>query len=150
MLRGMRKASANWLGKIVMAAVVGFLALSFAVWGIGDIFRGFGLSRLARIGSTEITAEQFRDAYQRSLQILGRQLNRPITSDQARAFGFDRQVLYDLMSNAAMDERVRELKLNLSEAELARQIITDRRFRGADGQFNHQIFLARIRDIGFT
>jgi hypothetical protein len=24
-----------------MAAVVGFLVISFAIWGIGDIFRGF-------------------------------------------------------------------------------------------------------------
>ena len=41
MLRGMRKASSNWLGKSVMGAVVGFLVISFAIWGIGDIFRGF-------------------------------------------------------------------------------------------------------------
>ena len=60
MLRGLRKASSNWLGKAVMAAVVGFLVISFAIWGIGDIFRGFGRSTVAKIGHTEITIEQFR------------------------------------------------------------------------------------------
>src|SRR5947209_1277986 len=60
MLRGMRKASANWLGRIVMAVVLGLIAISFAIWGIGDIFRGFGRSTVAKIGSTEITVEQFR------------------------------------------------------------------------------------------
>ena len=39
MLRGMRQASANWLGRIVMAVVLGMIAISFAIWGIGDIFR---------------------------------------------------------------------------------------------------------------
>ena len=63
MLRGMRKASASWLGKGIMGAVVGFLILAFGVWGIGDIFRGYGRSTFAKIGNTEISIEQFRQAY---------------------------------------------------------------------------------------
>ncbi len=50
MLRGLRKASSNWVGKTIMGAVVAFLIGSFAIWGIGDIFRGFGLATLAKIG----------------------------------------------------------------------------------------------------
>src|SRR3954468_9784276 len=63
MLRGMRQASANWLGRIVMGVVLGMIAISFAIWGIGDIFRGFGRSTVAKIGSTEITTGQFRQLY---------------------------------------------------------------------------------------
>ena len=55
MLRGIRKASANWLGRAVMAVVLGLIAVSFAIWGIGDIFRGFGRSTVAKIGGTDIT-----------------------------------------------------------------------------------------------
>ena len=63
MLRGIRKASSNWLGKIVMATVMGVLIVSFAVWGIADIFKGFGQSSLAKIGKTEISIEQFLQIY---------------------------------------------------------------------------------------
>ncbi len=70
MLRGMRKASANWLGRTIMGVVMGLLALSFAVWGINDIFRGFGRSTLAKIGGTEIGIEQYRQAYNDRLQQL--------------------------------------------------------------------------------
>ena len=70
-----------------MGVVLGLIAISFAIWGIGDIFRGFGRSSLARIGGTEITIEQFRQLYSERLQQLGRQLGRPITLDQARAAG---------------------------------------------------------------
>ena len=63
MLRGIRKASANWLGRIVMGVVMTLLAGSFAVWGINDIFRGFGRSTVAKIGGTEIPIEQFRQTY---------------------------------------------------------------------------------------
>ena len=68
----MRKASSNWLGKIVMAVVMGVLIVSFAVWGIADIFKGFGQSSLATIGGTEISTEQFRQIYTDKLQQLGR------------------------------------------------------------------------------
>ena len=87
MLRGIRKASANWLGRIVMGVVMGLLAASFAIWGINDIFRGFGRSTLAKIGGTEIPIEQFRQTYNDRLQQLGRQIGRPLhagTGERAR------------------------------------------------------------------
>ena len=106
MLRGIRTASANWLGRIVMGVVLGLIAISFAIWGIGDIFRGFGRSSLARIGGTEISIEQFRQLYSERLQQLGRQLGRPITLDQARQMGIDQQLVGQLIGEATLDERV--------------------------------------------
>src|SRR5206468_1988493 len=69
MLRGMRKASSNWLGKIVMAVVMGVLIVSFGVWGIADIFKGFGQSSLAKVGFTEqrYLAEQRRVGLRRQI-----------------------------------------------------------------------------------
>src|SRR5258705_12436350 len=105
MLRGIRTASANWLGRIVMGVVLGLSAVSFAIWGIGDIFRGFGRSGLARIGGTEISGEQFRQLYNERLQQLGRQLGRPITLDQAPAMGLDQQLGGQLIGEAPLDGR---------------------------------------------
>jgi peptidyl-prolyl cis-trans isomerase D len=113
MLRGIRKASSNWVGKTIMAAVVLFLVASFAIWGIGDIFRGFGLSTVAKIGSTEITIDQFRVIYNERLQQLSRQVGRPLTPDQASALGLDRQIIGQLMAETALDERARQLGLGL-------------------------------------
>ncbi len=107
----MRKASSNWLGKIIMATVMGVLIVSFGVWGIADIFRGFGQSTLAKIGRTEISAESFRQIYNDKLQQLGRQFGRPLTMDQARAFGLDRQVLQQTIAEAALDEEARRMGL---------------------------------------
>src|SRR3978361_1129179 len=99
----MRKASSNWLGKTIMAAVMGVLIVSFGIWGIADIFKGFGQSTLAKIGRTEISAEQFRQTYTDRRQQLGRQFGRPLSPEQARAFGIDRQVLQQTLAEAAMD-----------------------------------------------
>src|ERR1700761_4264929 len=102
MLRGIRKASSNWLGRTVMGVVMTLLAGSFAIWGINDIFRGYGSTALAKIGSTEIQTEQFRQAYNERLQQLGQQLHRPVTPEQANAVGIDRQVLSEMVAQAGL------------------------------------------------
>jgi peptidyl-prolyl cis-trans isomerase D len=129
MLRGIRTASANWLGRIVMGVVLGLIAVSFAIWGIGDIFKGFGRSGLARIGGTEITIENFRSLYSERLQQLGRQLGRPITLDQARQMGIDQQLVGQLIGEATLDERVKTLRLGISDAEMSRRITTNPEFQ---------------------
>ncbi len=150
MLRGLRKASSNWLGKVVMAAVVGFLVISFAIWGIGDIFRGFGRSTVAKVGGTEVTVEQFRVFYNERLQQIARQVGRPVTMDQARAMGLDRMVLGQLISEILLDERARKLGLNVSDAEVSRRITTDPAFQGPNGQFDRFRFEQMIRSAGYT
>jgi peptidyl-prolyl cis-trans isomerase D len=146
----MRKASSNWLGKIIMAVVMGVLIISFGVWGIADIFRGFGQSTLAKIGHTEISTEQFRQLYTEKLQQLGRQFGRPLTTDQARAFGLDRQVLQQTIAEAALDEEARRLGLGQSDAETMRMIVSDPNFKGVGGAFDPARFQATIRQFGFT
>jgi peptidyl-prolyl cis-trans isomerase D len=146
----MRKASSNWLGKIVMATVMGVLIISFGVWGIADIFKGFGQSTLARIGRTEISTEQFRQLYTEKLQQIGRQFGRPLTMDQARAFGLDRQVLQQVIAEAALDDNARQLGLGQSDAETMRMITSDPNFKGVAGAFDPARFQATIRQVGYT
>ncbi|MEA2821352.1 MAG: peptidyl-prolyl cis-trans isomerase [Bradyrhizobium sp.] len=146
----MRKASSNWLGKTIMATVMGVLIISFAVWGIADIFRGFGQSTLAKIGRTEISTEQFRQLYTEKLQQIGRQIGRPLTMDQARAFGLDRQVLQQVIAEAALDDNARQLGLGQSDAQTMRMVTSDPNFKGVSGNFDPARFQATIRQAGYT
>src|SRR5215218_8467237 len=136
MLRGIRTASKGWLGKTIM--------------GIGDIFKGFGQSTVAKIGGTEITTEQFRQIYSTKLQDIGRQIGRPVTPDQARALGFEQQIIGQLIAETSLDVRARQLRLGLSDAEIAKSITQDPAFRGPSGQFDRSIFDYRIRQAGYT
>jgi peptidyl-prolyl cis-trans isomerase D len=146
----MRKASSNWLGKTIMAAVMGVLIISFGVWGIADIFRGFGQSTLATVGHTEISINEFRQFYTDKLQQIGRQFGRPLTADQARAFGIDRQVLQQSIAEATLDEEARRLGLGQSDTETMRLILTDPNFKGITGAFDPVRFQGAIRQFGFT
>jgi peptidyl-prolyl cis-trans isomerase D len=150
MLRGIHKATSTWLGKAIMASVMGVLVISFAIWGIGDIFRGFGANAVAKIGGTEISIEQFRQYYNDRLQQFSRQIGRPISPDQARALGFDRQALGQLIGETALDEQAKKMRLGLSNAEIAERIKHDPSFLGTNGQFDRNRFEALIRNAGFT
>jgi peptidyl-prolyl cis-trans isomerase D len=150
MLRNIHQASSTWFGKIIMAVIFGVLTISFAIWGIGDIFRGFGENEVAKIGGTEISTEQFRQYYSDKLQQLGRQRGRVITQDQARAAGLDRQILAQLIAQTALDEQAQNLRLRLSDAEIAQRIKSDPVFRGPTGQFDANVFARVINEAGFT
>jgi peptidyl-prolyl cis-trans isomerase D len=150
MLRGLREASSNWLGKTIMATVMSILIVSFGIWGIADIFRGFGQSTLAKVGRTEISAEQFRQIFTDRLQQVGRQFGRSLTLEQARALGFDRQVLQQTLAEAALDEEARRLGLGQSESEALQTIFNDPNFKGVNGAFDPARFQNVIRQLGYS
>ena len=133
-----------------MATVMGVLIISFGVWGIADIFKGFGQSTLAKVGHTDISTEQFRQTYTDRLQQIGRQFGRPLTMDQARAFGLDRQVLQQTIAEAALDEEARRLGLGQSSDETMRMIFSDPNFKGVNGAFDPSRFQSTMRQFGFS
>jgi peptidyl-prolyl cis-trans isomerase D len=129
---------------------MGVLIISFGVWGIGDIFKGFGRSTVAKIGSTEISSEQFRQLYTDRLQQISRQFGRPLTPDQARAFGLDRQVLQQVVAETTLDEAAHGLGLQQSNDEIMKSITSDPNFKGANGAFDPARFAQVIRNFGFS
>lgn len=130
--------------------VMGLLIVSFAIWGVADVFRGFGQSTLLKVGSTEIGVEAFRQIYSDRLQQLGRQIGRALTPAQARSIGMDRQILQQVMAEAALDEQTRRMGLGISDAEVSNLIMKDPNFAGLNGQFDKQRFDAVIRQFGYT
>jgi peptidyl-prolyl cis-trans isomerase D len=146
----MRKAGQTLVGKIIAFVFFGALIVSFAIWGIGDIFRGTPASTVAEVGSTKITVEQVRNAYNNELQRLGRQFRTVITPDQARAFGLDQQVVSSLVTEAVMAEQAKQMGLSVSDQLVARSIMDDPAFRGADGQFNRALFDQVLRNASLS
>jgi peptidyl-prolyl cis-trans isomerase D len=150
MLNGLRKAGQSLVGKIIAATLFGILIVSFAIWGIGDIFRGGPRNTVAQVGRTEITVDQFRSAFNNELQRLGRQFRTAITVDQARAFGLDQNVLARLINEAVLDERARALGLSVSDETVLRSIIQEPAFRGANGQFDRRLFEDALRNASLS
>ena len=150
MLRGIRKASENWLGRIVMAAVMFLLAGVFGLWGINDIFTGFGRSTLAKIGNTEIGIPEFQQVYRDRLNQMSHDFGKPISPQEATALGLDRQILGEMIAQSAMDQRARQIGLGIPDSEIARHITTDPNLQTINGQFDRNKFEQILHNMGMT
>lgn len=149
MLEGMRRMTQNWVGKAIMTLMFGILIISFAIWGIADIFKGFGQNRVAQVGSQEISLDAYRSAYQTQLTNLQRQTRQSITSDQARAAGLDRLVLQRLIAEAALDQKAKSMGLALADSDIAASIVGDPNFVGPTGKFDRARFNDALREAGY-
>ena len=150
MMQSLRKAGQSWVGKIVVGILFGLLIISFAIWGINDIFRGGVRTAVAKVGEVEISADTFRTAYQAEVQRIQRQARQSITPDRARALGIDQRVLARLITEAALDQRAGTLGLAVSDELVARSVREDQTFRGPNGEFDRNRFNDILRDNNLT
>jgi peptidyl-prolyl cis-trans isomerase D len=149
MLEGLRVASQNWIGRAIMALVMGVIVVSFSIWGVGDVFRGFTAQRLAKVGAGEVTVEQFRSAFQNDLRRVQQRMRRAVTAEEAHRAGMDLQVLERLITEVALDQKASNLGLATSDETAQRLIASEKAFQ-TDGKFDAEKFKAVARDAGYT
>lgn len=150
MLEGLRVASQNWIGRSIMALVMGFIVISFAIWGVGDVFRGMTAQRLARVGRGEVTVDAFKNAYQNELRRIQQRLRRALTNEEARRYGLDLQVLERLITGVALDQKAASLGLASSDETAQRLLAGEKALQGPDGKFDAERFKQLARDSGVT
>jgi peptidyl-prolyl cis-trans isomerase D len=146
MLDAMRKGALNWGAKVLL----GLLAFAFVIWGMGPWLRGYGSGTIAKIGNTDISAEDYRQAYQDEMTSISRRFGRRLTPEQAKLLGIEQRALSRLVGFAALDSHARQLNLALSDKTLADLIRTDPAFQGPTGTFSTQAFQNVLRQVGLS
>lgn len=146
MLQTLRKWSKSWISSFFLGA----LALSFAVWGIADVFRGNVSTTVATIGSTEISVDALRQAYQRELRAFRAQTGQTLTSDQAKALGIPDATLQDIINREAMNNTAHDLGITISDQDVYSQIQSDKVFAGPLGTFDRSTFERLLGEAGYT
>ena len=155
MLGSIRNAAQGVVGKAIMTVVMGLIIVSFVIWGVGDMLRGFSPSTVASVGGAKISAQDYRFAYDRAIQQYQRRLRRPFTNEEARQIGLDRSVLQQLLSEAAVDDEAHKLGLDISNDALRDIITSNPSFQDKSGAFDPARFEGAMRDMdmnerGFT
>ncbi len=150
MLHFMRNLTSNWVGRTLLSVVMGFIMLSFVVWGIGDVFRGFGSNSLAKVGSREITPAAFKRGFDQQVQAAQQQARRNITVEEARRAGLDRLALNKMISDSALDQKATALSLGMSNESVAKIIGEDPAFKSISGVFDKKRFDDAMRNSGYS
>lgn len=146
MLTQMRRGAGTWVAKLFIALLV----VSFGIWGIADIFRGFGVNQLAKVGDTEITAVEFQRDYERAVQRLSQQMGRPIPADEAIQYGLPQQILSSLATDALLTDAANTFGINVGDERVAEQIRSEQTFQGVSGQFDRSRFQRILATNGMT
>ena len=147
MLESIRNASQGVVGKAIMTVVMGLIIVSFVIWGVGDMLRGFSPSTVASVGSAKISAQDYHVAYDRAIQQYQRRFRRPFTNEEARQVGLDRSVLQQLLNEAAVDEEARRLGLGISDQALREVITSNPSFQDKSGAFDPARLASALRDM---
>lgn len=136
---------------LVVKAMLLLLILSFAAWGIGDIFtaRSSGVA-VATVGKTDITVERFRSEFSRELQRVSEILGQPITREQAMAMGVDGMLLQRLVNSQVMQEGAKDFGLLPSDQVVLSEIRTNDEFFNDAGQFDRRVFTEVLSRAGLS
>jgi peptidyl-prolyl cis-trans isomerase D len=146
MLNSLRKSAGSWVVKILL----GLLVVSFAIWGVGDIFRGGASNTLATVGDREISPQEFERNFQNQVTMVSNQLGRRLTTQEARAFGIGQRVLENLIGTTAIGIHAEDLGLGISQDAVTAAIRQERTFEGADGKFDPGRFQEILRSVGMN
>nr|WP_321444482.1 SurA N-terminal domain-containing protein [uncultured Cohaesibacter sp.] len=145
MMETMRSMASGFVAKILM----GLLVLSFAVWGIADIFSNFGRGAVATVGETEIDGRDYQSALILEVNALSNQLGRRLTSAETAAFGLPNQVLGRMIGEGSLNDLARRFNMGMSPKELAKSIAQEPAFQ-ALGKFDRNQMNLVLRNAGTT
>lgn len=131
--------------------LLGLLIGAFAIWGIGPGMLSGNTQSVATIGETTVPTQQFANAVQRRAQQLQTQFGGQLSADQIiQMMQLDRQVLSQMVQDAAITENARELGLRATHAQVAAELRTYEAFQTPDGSFSPQMVDQALRQAGIT
>ncbi len=114
MLRLMREHASSWLIKIILGAIV----IVFVFWGVGS-FRQEKADRIAFVNEEPITAEQYREAYNRLVERY-RQFGAKLNEDMIKRL--EKQAMDGLIDQSVMRQEAKKLNLRITDTELSKSI----------------------------
>ncbi len=161
MLQSMRSFTSSWLFKALFVLLIA----SFAVWGIGDVFRGGGAgAAVAEVGDAEISRGQLDEEFRRQVERLRPLFGGELTTERAVQMGLVDQALQSIIQRTLFDLAAADAGVRVGDEVVRRRITEEpasprvfRRnghpepaFRDQFGQFDPALFRAVLRRSGIS
>ena len=138
MLQAIRSKAETYVIKVLFA----LLTASFALWGIGDIFRNWGTdTSVAKVGSVDIGVDQVGKEARAEMDQLRQVLPNGIDADQAKQLGILNSAVERIIGGTLLDLETGRLKLLVSNDAVRQAIANDPNFKGQQGSFDHNRYV---------
>lgn len=138
MLEAIRNHARGWIAKIIL----GFIALTFAVWGVNWYFEGGGQAAPAVSVNAELVSQQeFLDALRQQQEQLGREA----ADDPA----LRQRVLDQLVNTRLLTGAARRAGMQVSDAQVSAYLLELEPFQ-ENGKFSQQRLDAWLRSRGMS
>ena len=142
-----RKASRSW----VAAILIGLLVISFALFGINDVFRGAIGNDLAVVDGKPVTQQEFRAEFDRVVKGAAEQAQREITTAEAREGGLDTRTLDQLVADRVFGAYTERLGIVPTEEQLQTAIAGIERFQDPQTrQFSQAAYQQALQGLNMT
>ena len=105
------------------------IILSFAFWGVGDIFIGNENPTIAKVGNSKIKLNEFNLEYQTILQQLRATSNEPLTDEFVKAMGLHKTVLNNLINQKYLNIVSSQLGIIIDDNYLKKSILNNPMFK---------------------
>lgn len=141
----------NMSGKPVAKILIGILMFSFVGWGVAEwIFSGAGREpTLVKIGSDDITVQQYNNERSREMSALSRDQQKEIYTNPGAANAFNTKVLSDMTNNIIVENHAKNLGFIVTDKRIAREISNFPEFQ-QDGKFSTSLFDFYMQNMNYT
>jgi peptidyl-prolyl cis-trans isomerase D len=146
MLHLLRAFAKTWIAKILL----GILVVSFGAFGINNVISDLGSNTVARVGDTDITAQDFQRAYQQQINSTAQQLGKVPSTQDAMSMGIPSQVISKLAADAAVNKFGEAMGVGASDDHLSKTLQADPSFQNTIGQFDKATFEQALQQNGYT
>jgi peptidyl-prolyl cis-trans isomerase D len=147
MLSAIRAFAKSW----VAAVLIGLLIVSFAIFGIRDVFHARTSNAVITAGSRTVSGDEFRRAFEDARKQAEQRMGQPITTEFAAANGFDRQVLEGLAVREAFAGLLQKIGIVPSDRLVATEIAKIPAFQNpVTGRFDKQQYVQRLAQNELT
>ncbi|MBM3618549.1 MAG: hypothetical protein FJX23_08410 [Alphaproteobacteria bacterium] len=135
MLSSLHSTATGTFMKIFLCVIVA----SFALWGIGDVFRTNAMSA-ASVGGSRISLQEYDQALNRELENYRKMLGKDYSAEIVRQMNVPQQVLQRLVQQRLVQVEAQAEGLTIPDSHLALVIRDNPNFAGENGKFDALLF----------
>jgi peptidyl-prolyl cis-trans isomerase D len=154
MLAGFRKFAKSPFAVVLF----GLLIVSFAIFGISDVFKGPQGSGVINAGSRTMSAADFKQRFDNYRKAMEQQNGAALTPDEAVERGVDRQIVQELVLQESLAAALQKMGVAPSDklvADTVREQMsqlppTTRPFDPITGKFDSRAYAALMQQNGLT